>query len=242
MENSNSLIAATEVNKGTSVSLLCTPCEATHSVGLNRPLDIKDVEQSEQTILFLRSTGFTVGSTWRKWKAWRWFIGGKTSNEQLCSAVCVTNSEPYTMLCISRVCYRNSHALKSPKISSFEIWSEFTTIATENTSGFLILDGNNTFERYEPWSAHTNQCLSPPLDWHRNWPCSLRSSCQVRQKMSRKLKPTSDHQEQMFRLNMNPCDAGCVEAGCQGWAALRRFKPKADSGAALWPSPPFPLS
>ena len=137
---------------------------------------------------------------------------------------------------------RDSHALKSPKISSFEIWSEFTTIATKNTSGFLILDGNNTFERYEPWSAHTNQCLSPPLDWHRNWPCSLRSSCQVRQKMSRKLKPTSDHQEQMFRLNMNPCDAGCVEARCQGWAALRRFKPKADSGAALWPSPPFPLS
>lgn len=63
MENSNSLITAMEVNKGTSVSFLCTPCEATHSVGLHKLLDIKDVEQSEQIILFLRSTGFTVGGT-----------------------------------------------------------------------------------------------------------------------------------------------------------------------------------
>ena len=41
-----------EVNKGTLVSLLWTPCEATHSIGLHRLLDIKDVEQAEQNNTF----------------------------------------------------------------------------------------------------------------------------------------------------------------------------------------------
>lgn len=41
---------------------------------------------------------------------------------------------------------RDSHALKAPKISSSEIWSQFTTIATETTSGFLISEKNNTFK------------------------------------------------------------------------------------------------
>ena len=40
----------------------------------------------------------------------------------------------------------DSHALKAPRISSCAIWSQFTTIATENTSGFLISDKNNTFK------------------------------------------------------------------------------------------------
>ena len=153
MENSNSLIAATELNKGTSVSLLCTPCEATHSVGLNRPLDIKDVEQSEQIILFLRSTGFTVGSTWRKWKAWRWFIGGKTSNEQLCSAVCVTNSEPYTMLCISRVCYKGFTCFEIPQ--DFIIWN---LVRVYNNSNWKHLWLSNIRWKQHLWKIWTLEC------------------------------------------------------------------------------------
>lgn len=58
------LITAKEVNKGTSVFLLLwTPCEAAHSAGLHRLLDIKDAQQAEQNNTLLKSIGFTVGST-----------------------------------------------------------------------------------------------------------------------------------------------------------------------------------
>ena len=60
------LITAKEVNEGTSVSLLWTPCEAAHSTGLHRLLDIKGAQQAEQNNTFFKKYRIYCGQYLKK--------------------------------------------------------------------------------------------------------------------------------------------------------------------------------
>ena len=154
--------------------------------------------------------------------------------------MCIIQGEPCSIS--AQYVIRASHTLEPPKISSFAPWSQFTTIAIENTSGFRMRHKNNT-KRCELWGKCVNQWLSLPLNWHQNWQCSLHIWCQVRQKMSGKLQSTFNHQEQVFRVNVNQCNAGCVEARCQESGLLcGASNPRLSSGAELWPNHLFLLS
>lgn len=156
-------------------------------------------------------------------------MDGKKRSWHLWSAVCVHHHALHSilflylhnMLSIWLVC------LGIPR--DFIICTLVTVYSTSNRkySGPLMKD-ENTLKDVNLGASILIK--DSPLNWHQNSHCSLHIQCKISQKMSAKLQSAFHHQEQVFRVSVNQCRVGCVEATHWGWSGLPlwSFKPKAE--------------